>query len=363
MKITDIETIKISIPAARFESALGVFPTFDYGIVVVHTDDGLEGLGEISSLWDGNGHLQCHFVEECFKPALIGQDPLAINHCLKKISTAFEKAHPARAGVEMALFDLLGKSLNTPVYNLLGGKVRDFIVLSHSISMGPLNQMVDMALKYKDEGFSCVKVKVGLDLDKDYQAVATIRNAVGSDMLLRVDANMGWRTPKDAIRAIKRLEEWDLHSVEQPLAPNDLEGLKLVRQSVDVPIMVDESLWGPEDAWTLLSNNVTDMMNIYVAESGGLINASLIFRMAELVGVPCVIGAMPELGIGTAAAVHLGVSMTNLNDPCDACGSIYQIVDVTEEPLVVKDGKIWAPTGPGLGVTLDRKNLEKYRVK
>lgn len=362
MKIVDIETIPISVPTDRYQSSLGVFPTYDYGIVIVHTDEGLEGIGEISTLWDGSGHLQCSFVDQCFKPALLGENPLAINLCLRKINTLFENAHPARAGVEMALFDLLGKVLNTPVYNLLGGKARDFIVLSHSIHMGSVEEMVELALRYKDEGFSCLKVKVGIDPEKDYQVVSAIRKAIGSELLLRVDANMGWRTAKEAIRNIKRLEEWDLHSVEQPLTSRDIEGLRLVKQSVDVPIMVDESVWGPDTAWHLLKNDVTDMMNIYVSESGGIINSSLIFRMAELVSVPCLIGAMPELGIGTAAAVHLGIAMTNLNDPCDACGSIYQVVDIIQEEFVVKDGKIWPPSGPGLGVTLDRERLVKYKV-
>ena len=102
------------------------------------------------------------------------------------------------------------------------------------------------------------------------------------------------------------------------------------------------------------------MINLYVAESGGLTNCALIFRMAEMVGVPCVIGAMPEFGIGTSAAIHLGISMTNLNDPCDACGSLYQITDIVNEQFTVKDGTISPLEGPGLGVTINWKALEKY---
>jgi L-alanine-DL-glutamate epimerase-like enolase superfamily enzyme len=188
-----------------------------------------------------------------------------------------------------------------------------------------------------------------------------VRDAIGPDVLLRVDANMGWPTPKDAIRHIKAMEPYDIHSVEQPLPPIDIDALKLVRQSVDTPIMVDESVWGPHDAWEILRAEAADILNIYVAESGGLTNASLIFRMAEVAGVPCVIGAMPELGIGTAAAVHLGVAMSNLHDPCDACGVIYHDVDIVRERFVVRDGCIWPLEGPGLGVTLDYDQLDRFR--
>ena len=363
MKITDVQAIPIEIPTSGLKSALGVKPTLQYGVVVVSTDDEVEGFGEISMIWDGNGFLQCHFVNEIFRPALLGEDPTAINRCLRMLDTRIERGWPARAAVEMALFDIAGKVLNTPVYNLLGGRARESIVLSHSIAIDLPADMARVAARYVEDGFSCVKVKVGLDPDDDVRAVAEIREAIGPETVLRVDANMGWRTAKDAIRAIRRMEPYNLHSVEQPIPPGDLAALRLIRESVDVPIMVDESVWGPRDAFEVLSAGAADMINVYVAESGGLTNASLIFRMAEAVGVPCLIGAMPELGIGTAAAVHLGVAMTNLNDPCDACGVIYHIAEITNERLDVHDGRIWPPSAPGLGVTLDRKALERYRAR
>jgi L-alanine-DL-glutamate epimerase-like enolase superfamily enzyme len=361
LRITDIEAIPISIPSRGFNSALGRFATYEYGIVIVRTDGGIEGYGEISTLWDGASGLQCAFVEWAFRDALIGEDPLAINRCLQKMDTPFEGAWPARAAVEMALYDIAGKALNTPVYTLLGGRTRESIVLSRSLSMASPAEMATEARHVVEEGFTCVKVKVGRPGKDDTEAVAAVREAIGPDVLLRVDANMGWLRPKDAIRHIKAMEPYDIHSVEQPLPPIDVDALKLVRQSVDTPIMVDESVWGPRDAWEILRAGAADILNIYVAESGGLTNASLIFRMAEVAGVPCVIGAMPELGIGTAAAVHLGVAMSNLHDPRDACGVIYHDVDIVRERLVVRDGRIWPLEGPGLGVTLDYDQLDRFR--
>lgn len=362
MKIADIEAIPISVPRPRLTSALGTIATLDYGIVIVHTDAGLEGYGEISTLWDGKGPLQCRFVSDVFRPALLGEDPTAINRCLRRMDTLTEAAWPARAAVEMALFDLAGKALNTPVYNLLGGKTRESVVLSRSVHMGTPAEMAARAADYVAQGFTCVKVKVGIDAATDARVVAAVRDAIGPDTILRVDANMGWKTAKEAIRNIKRLEPAGLHSVEQPIPPGDLDALRMVRQAVDTPIMVDESVWGPADAWAVLRAGAADIVNVYVAESGGLSNSALIFRMAEIAGIPCVIGSMPELGIGTAAAVHLAVAMTNLRDPCDACGVIYQIADVVHETFRLEGGRIWPPEGPGLGVTLDRDALAKYRT-
>jgi L-alanine-DL-glutamate epimerase-like enolase superfamily enzyme len=251
LRITDIEAIPISVPSRGFNSALGRFATYEYGIVIVRTDEGIEGYGEISTLWDGASGVQCAFVECAFRGALTGEDPLAINRCLKKMDTPFEGAWPARAAVEMALYDIAGKALNTPVHTLLGGRTRERIVLSRSLSMASPAEMATEARQVVEEGFTCVKVKVGRPGKDDTEAVAAVREAIGPDVLLRVDANMGWPRPKDAIRHIKAMEPYDIHSVEQPLPPIDIDALKLVRQSVDTPIMVDESVWGPRDAWEI----------------------------------------------------------------------------------------------------------------
>jgi muconate cycloisomerase len=362
MKITSIEAIPIEVPASGLRSALGRFSTFRYGIVVVQTDEGHEGVGEICTLWDGGGPVQVGFVDHVFGPALLGEDPTAINHCLRLMDTLTEAAWPARAGVEMALFDITGKAAGVSVTTLLGGRVRDRIVLSRSVHMGTPEEMGEAAASFTAEGFTCVKVKVGRELAADEAGVAAVREAVGPDVLVRVDANMGWRTTKEAIRAIKALEPHQIHSVEQPIPPGDIRSLVDIRRAVDTPIMADESVWGPGDAWELLRAGAVDLLNVYVAESGGLTNSSLIFRMAELSNVGCLVGAMPELGIGTSAGVHLAAAMTNLHDPCDASGVLYHSVDVIRERFDITDGMITPLSGTGLGVTLDMDAVDQYRM-
>jgi L-alanine-DL-glutamate epimerase-like enolase superfamily enzyme len=161
VKITTIEAIPIAVPRHHFRSALGLQTTLDYGVVIVHTDEGIEGLGEISTLWDGKGALQCHIVDTVFAPALLGEDPLAINRCLKQMDTLTLGAWGARAAVEMALFDITGKVLDTPVYTLLGGRTRASVTLSRSIAMAAPAEMAAAAARYVEEGFTCVKVRLG----------------------------------------------------------------------------------------------------------------------------------------------------------------------------------------------------------
>lgn len=353
MRIDGVVAVPLRIPARRNRSALGEFTGYDYGLVAVYTDTGYVGYGEISTLWDGAGHVQCGYVTHAFGPRLIGKDPLALTACLDQLGTLVESAEPARAAVDMALHDLAGKLLDQPVYQLLGGCSRQEIPQSRSIMMGSVEEMVAAAETAIAEGYGCVKVKVGRGRETDEACVRAVRSAIGDSTLLRVDANMAWSTVKDAIVNINRLQQFDLHSVEQPMPRQPLAEWQLLRSRVDVPVMLDESVWGPEEAWQVLANNAADMLNVYVAEAGGLARARQIFEMADLVGVPCVIGSMPELGVGTAAAVHLAASVRTLDHPCDTAGSTYQVVDIVQEPVTVEHGRVLPRSDPGLGVRPD----------
>ncbi len=363
MKIVDLHATPLALPAADTRSALEPVGRYEYGIVRIETDEGIEGVGEICTLWDGKGWLQCGLVNGLFRQRLIGRDPTAINACLSQLDTLVDAAWPARAGVEMALVDITGKLLNVPASALLGGRVRDSVELSRSIFIDAPEAMGDAAAAAVDAGFGCLKVKLAGDRGHDLAALGRVRESIPGETLLRVDANMAWPTAKAAIREIRLLEPFEIHSVEQPIPPGRIDDLRLVRESVAVPIMADESVWGPPSAWAILTEHAADFLNVYVCEAGGLTNAALIFRMAELAAVPCVVGAMPEFGIGTAASVHLAAAMTNLGAPCDAAGVMYQSVDIVNERIRIEDGRAWPPDGPGLGVTLDEDAIARFTAR
>jgi muconate cycloisomerase len=210
-------------------------------------------------------------------------------------------------------------------------------------------------------GHRTIKVKVGSDDPaRDIAAVQSIRMAIGPDVKLRVDGNMGWQTAKQAIAVIREMEASNLELVEQPLPAYDLDGMAEVRRSIAVPLMADESVRNPRSAMQVILRGAADIANVYVTEAGGLLNAAKIFAMCEAAGMPCMIGSMPEFGIGTAAQIHLGVAMNNLGPDSDTCGVLYHQEDLLTKPLRIENGFSYPPEGPGLGVEVDMKVLDSW---
>ena len=366
MKITNIRCVPVLCPRKRnfggaTRTALGVAAFSDYTIIFVDTDAGITGLGEVDSVVKRRGVLLRHDLTAALVPTVIGEDPFRVNAILQKMDLTLDGVEEAKAGIEMALWDIIGKALNTPVYNLLGGKVRDRVPLSYSIPFGDPTDMADLARERVEWGHRTVKVKVGSeDASRDIAAVELIRDAIGPDVKLRVDGNMGWQTAKQAIRIIHQMEKQNLELVEQPLPAHDLDGMAEIRRSINVPLMADESIRGPRAAMQVIRRQAADIANVYVTEAGGLLNASRIFAMCEAANIPCMIGSMPEFGIGTAAQIHLGVAMTNLGPDSDTCGVLYHQEDVLKTPLRIENGFSYPPEGPGLGVEIDMTILEKW---
>lgn len=338
----------------------GELKNLDYALVRVHTDVGLTGLGEISTVFAPTGTRLCPIATDVIGPHLVGEDPTQIAKAHQLMDAVIERAEPVKAAIDMALFDILGKSLGVPVHALLGGRVREKIPLSFSIMFGSSDEMAGLACELTEQGFSTVKVKVGQGLEKDEDALRAIRAAVGPQMTLRVDANMAWETPKAALASLRRMEPYDIELAEQPLAADDLEGMAFIRKRVDIPIMADESVWSPRSAMGVLQRQAADIVNVYVAEAGGIFRAAQIFAMCEAARIPCAIGSMPETGVGTAAEVHLGVAMANLGFASDCCGSAYFDEDFLKTPLRVENGFAFPPAGPGLGVEIDEEVFQRW---
>ena len=251
MKITGVRTVPVWCPRRRpyggvTVTALGPAAISDYTIVFVDTDAGITGIGEVDSVFKRRGALLRNDLEQGLVPAVVGEDPTRIAHLVQKMDRVLDGVEEAKAGIEMALWDILGKSLGVPIYRLLGGKVRDRIPLSYSIPFGTPEEMAEFAVERVKAGHRTIKVKVGSqDGARDIAAVGMIREAIGPDIKLRVDGNMGWPNAKHAIQMIKAMEKWNLELVEQPLPPHDLAGMAEVRRNIGVPLMADESIRNP----------------------------------------------------------------------------------------------------------------------
>jgi muconate cycloisomerase len=364
MQITQVQAIPVAVPLAfDFKSALGVLTVSEYGIVVIDTDEGVQGLGEISVIWHGNAHPLCRLVDEVLAPALLGLDPFEVTrlHELAHELVPFDRyALTAVAALDMALLDIRGKVLARPAYDLLGGLARDRIELSMSLSIGPVENVLAQARTLVDRGFRTLKVKAAGAGDVDL--VHVLRDELGPTVKLRVDLNMACSSAKEALALICAVASAGVISVEQPLPAGDLAGMAFLREHSRIPIMADESVWSPRDAWEVLDRRAADIVNVYVSESGGPTRMRHTMELCALAGAGVAVGSMPELGLGTTAAAHAAFSAPRLDHPSDVAGHLYHAGDVVAHPLRIEDGYLLPPAGPGLGVELDADRLEHHRV-
>ena len=372
MKITRIETIPVRVPlkqqlANRSGKGNLQHTVSPFLLVKIHTDEPHIGLGEVSCTprWSGEDQVTAaHFIQTYIAPLLIGEEATDINRLSLKIKTAIAGNPFTKAAVEMALWDLLGKSLNTPVYKLLGGAIREFVPTKWSVSGVEPAQAADIARWAVAQGFTCMKVKVGGEPAADLARVRAVREAVGSGVRLGVDANGGWPA-FIAADMIDRLREFDIFFIEQPIAPGDDAALANLRQRAKAPIIADESLYTPQDAIALARAGAADLFSVYIGKSGGIAAARQIAAIAESAGIGCTVGSNLEMGIGSAAMIHLAIATSGITPdflPCDIIGPFFYEDDLLQQPLPIIGGAARAPDGPGLGVVLNDEKVERYRV-
>jgi muconate cycloisomerase len=262
----------------------------------------------------------------------------------------------------MAVLDLQGRLAGVPSLTLLGGPMRDRVELSMSLSIEPVDAVVAEAASYVDRGFRSLKVKSDRDIERTIAATAAVR-AQHPGIGLRVDFNMACRDRKVALRAIERLAAFDVLSVEQPLAADDLGGAAFLTARSPLPIMLDESVWTEADAHRAIAAGACDLVNVYVSEAGGPSAALRIAQLCDVAGIGVAVGSMPELAVGTSAAATFAFATRNLDHPSDVAGHLYHEGDVVVHDLRVEDGFLLPPRAPGLGVELDDDRLSHYARK
>lgn len=309
MRIAKIETAEVNIPLVTpFKTALRTVDSVNDILVRVTTDDGQEGFGEAPPTavitGDTRGSIRCA-IEEFIAPALIGMEIENLDGIMKKLHGAILKNTSAKAAVDMAIYDLFAKSCGKPLYQILGGSRKE-IETDLTISVNGIEEMVADSLKAVEQGFTTLKIKVGKEGLKDVERIRAIRQAVGPEIRLRIDANQGW-SAKDAVRIIRTMEDMgiEMDLVEQPVNAHDFAGMKLVTSQVYTPILADESVFSPEDAIRLIQERAADLINIKLMKTGGIYEALKICAIAESYGVECMIGCMLESKIAVSAAAHL----------------------------------------------------------
>jgi muconate cycloisomerase len=211
-----------------------------------------------------------------------------------------------------------------------------------------------------------MKVKVGIDAEGDVARLAAVRQAAGTKVHIGVDANGGWKTADEAVQTIDHLAEFDPYFIEQPVPQGDHQGMAQVHGRVHFPIIADESVYTLCDAKNLAHAKAADVFSIYVGKAGGISRARAIAQFAQSVGLSCTVGSNLEMGIGSAAMIHLAIATKGIHPevfPCDIIGPYFYEDDILTEPLPIQGGEARVTSRPGLGVELDEEKVARYRVK
>jgi muconate cycloisomerase len=386
VRITSVEAFAVALPARRLHQMATQRAVDDLGrytIAVIATDEGVEGLGEATVMreWGGDHgryygespELTVTVIRDILGPVVVGQDPFDIERLNTALDIAIKGYPYAKTAIDMALHDIKGKALGVPVYQLLGGLSRERVPVAHSLGIMDIDRACAEATEAIGEGIRTIKLKVGRDPRYDVDVVREIRSTVGPEVDVVVDANQGWPTPKAAIAVIRRMEEFGVRYVEQPV--EGLAAMARVAQAVDTPIMADESAWTAADVLEIVERGAADMISMYTTKPGGLLKAKKLAAVAEAAGLPLNVNGSHETGVGNAANLHLVASTAAVTEagvfpvttvrgqePTQMAGRMYED-DIVTESFRYEDGALLVSDRPGLGVELDREKIERYRLR
>ena len=352
MIVTNIKTHRLTTPLRKpFRTALRSVDHMENVIVIVETDTDHIGIGGAapSSAVTGATTESVEGAALFVGHAIKGMEVLHYEEILQSVHSCMVGNASAKAAIDMAIFDLVSKHYQAPLYEFLGGCRRQLIT-DYTIGIDSPEEMASESLQKVDQGFFTLKVKVGSDNCSDLERLRAIRQSVGKEIRIRIDANQGWGSKK-AVRTINKLqsEGIDPELVEQPVKHYDIEGMKYVKDRVELPVIADESVFSPWDALQLVRRNAVDGINIKLMKCGGISQGLKLAAIAEIAGIECMMGCMVEGLVGITAAAHLAAArpvITHLD--------LDALLFCDENPVLggiqYNGGQIILPETPGLGI-------------
>ena len=373
MKITSIRLERLAVPLKHpyhLSQEYGIFALATPVLVIMETDEGITGIGECDPwpLFTGDSAESVMAVlEHHLAPMLIGADPTNINELHRRMDAAIRNQHLAKSALDMAAYDIWGKWSGMPVHQLLGGKRRDSIRCMWSIGGSTPEESAAEVLEAKQLGYDGCMIKIGgPDWKKDAARTKAVREAVGKDYPLIVDANQGWDLDT-ARRYGKEIRDCGILFFEQPLQSWDVDGMAALRRCLDMPLSADEGVATMQDAMRLIKAEAVDIFSIKVTKNGGIQPAKAICEYAAAHGVQVFFNSMIEEGITQAASLQIGATCKNL---VSTIGHAYFSPNRLEKDITdfythikVAEGRVEIPDGPGLGIVPDWAAIEGYRVE
>ncbi len=367
MKIERVEVFGVAVPlVGEYKNAYLSKTVQKSAVVRITATGGVVGLGNIDptpgySKEPVSGHLEVLCSK--FASLLTGMDPTNIHAILGKIEPAVEGYLDSKAAIEMACVDLAARAAGMSVHTYLGGAVKERLLFNAWIGILSPEEAARETLGWKQKGFRSAKIKVGGGIEADRDRVKAVREAVGPDFELRIDANAGYDA-ETSIRLAKMVAPFRLQHFEQPVPDHDLAGMARVRKeanAVGVPIMADESVLDHASLIRIIKMDAADIVKVKVMKQGGFLNTRRMIATAEAAGIRCVVGHGFGLGVNTMAEIMLAATSANVVDGLECVGPLKTADDIVTRKLDLSSGGIALPGGPGLGVTLDDARLDKYR--
>ena len=285
-------------------------------------------------------------LEEVVAPAIKGSDPLRITMLLERLKRQLKAQPSALAAVDMALYDILGKKSDLPLWRLLGG-FRDRIKTSVTIGILPETETIQRAREWVSRGFKCLKLKGGISVDSDIQRIIKVREAVSNGIELRFDANQGFSV-EDTLRFVQETQSANLELIEQPTPRGEPDLLNRVTRRVPIPVMADESLMTLRDAFRIARRGLADMVNVKLMKVGGISEALQIDGVARSAGLEVMVGCMDEAALGITAGLHFALARPNVAY-ADLDGHLDLQGDPSDGAVVCRDGVLFPTDRPGLG--------------
>jgi muconate cycloisomerase len=383
--IASAELRRVWLPIRREHKWTGLTePIGGYVLVKIADQHGLTGWGEAPVLKDWGGEFGRYFGEtpgttisvtsQYLAPAIRGCIPGEIAELHERMSRAIKGFPYAKAALELAAYDLAGKQCGLPVHRLLGGALRRRIPVTHSIGLIGFEDAEREAAQATREGIRTIKIKVGVEPDRDVEMVRRVRETVGPQIALCVDANCGYRTVGEAVRTFRRMEPSNLVYFEQPV--EGIDRLAEVARAIDVPVMADESAWNAHDVIEIAEKRAAQMVSIYTTKPGGLYRALEVAAVARAAGIICNVNGSVETGIGNLANLQLAAAaapvvlscVVPVSTPAQAqspgnVAGIYYKDDLIAQPMRFVDGAIDLPSGVGMGIPADETKIHHYTIE
>ncbi|MCB2219551.1 MAG: dipeptide epimerase [Bacteroidetes bacterium] len=351
MRITGIEyqevRMKLALP---YTIAYETFDSASNVLIILKTDKGITGFGCAAPAPEVTGETEKDVLlktAEVLEPILKNADPLRLSYLIEKIKPEL-KAYPStQAMIDSALWDIMAKKADIPLYKLLGG-YRNRMKTSITIGIMPVKETVENATAYIHQGFKVLKIKGGIDVSEDIERLAKTRQAVGKSIEIRFDANQGYSV-EESIRFVKETQKVKVELLEQPTPFDELDKMAQVTRKTAIPIMADESLQSLRDVFNIARRNQADMINIKIMKVGGIYEAMHINSVARSAGIEAMVGCMDESALGISAGLAFALSRPNVHY-ADLDGHLDLIGDPTEGAVILKDGYVIPSPYPGLGL-------------